>query len=274
MRRPWADALTRSALVASAFLLPSCECEGGPRQRLAEVPEIPYPEACRTEGGGEGELDLSRTLRSGPDMREPNVVERFELRRAGACRVIRVRQEWPLGTADVDVAYDADGLPLRVWKRTTLPDARSQVGHGDLRVFDVASEPVRLARRGPDGSREGETIRGARPRAVIGPGRGLLTAWIQRADLDVSERLRESVLDVRESLAVIRDVTLQRHPDQEVESLGRVRVYTIYGREPVFTDDDGVIVGDMFGLRDAARLEGPIPDPMPDPGPFDPHTTP
>lgn len=270
MRLHQADALTRLALVASAFFIPSCQCEGGPRQPLAEVPTIAYPEAC----AGEGELELERTLRSGPDMREPNVVERFELRRAGACRVLRVRQEWPLGTADVDVVYDADGLPLRVWKRTTMPDAQSPVGHRDLRVFDLTREPVELARRGPTGERRGETLRGARPRVVIAPGRGLLTAWIQRASLDVGERLRESALDVREPLAVIRDVTLQREPDQEVEGLGRVRVYTIYGREPVFTDANDVIVGDMFGLRDASRLEGPLPDPMPDPGPFDPTTSP
>ena len=74
---------------------------------------------------------------------------------------------------------------------------------------------------------------------------------------------------MREPLALIREVTLTRHPDQEVDGLGRVRVYTIYGREPVFADGDDVAVGDMMGLRDASTMEGPVPDPMPDPGPFD-----
>jgi hypothetical protein len=204
-------------------------------------------------------------------MRDPNVVERFEIRDHGACRTIQMSQEWPLGTSDVHVVFDREGLPLRVWRLTTLPDERGRDSHRDLRVYDLANAAeVLLARRGPNGLREGVAIRGPRPRAVIGPGRGLLTAWIQRTDLGVGERVRESVLDVREPLALVRDVTLERQPDREVGDLGRVRVYTIYGREPVYTDDEGVVVGDMFGLRRADAVPGPIPDPLPDPGPIDP----
>jgi hypothetical protein len=109
---------------------------------------------------------------------------------------------------------------------------------------------------------------------VIGPGRGLLSIWFQRARLDVGGRLREAVLDVREPLALVRDVTLMRLEDQHVEGLGRVRVYTIYGREPVFANDDDVVVGDMFGMRRASAVSGPLPDPLPDPGPIDPIGTP
>lgn len=250
--------------IASALVLSACECEGGPRRTLGEVPSIPYPVE------GEGEVRFERTLVSGPDMREQDVVERFEVRDAGEHTVVRVRQEWAFGTADLDVVYDDALLPLRVWRRTTMPDASGQIGHRDLRVYDLRGEEVRMARRGPAGEREGVAIRGARPRAVIGPGRGLLTAWIQRADLDVGEQLRESVLDVREPLAVIRDVTLKREDDRNVPGLGRVRVYTIYGREPVYADDDDVIVGDMFGLRPADVVGGELPDPLPDPGPLDP----
>jgi len=254
-------------VVASAFVVSGCGCEG-PRRELEAVPEIPYPV------DGDGELELTRVLRSGPVMRDREVVERFELRRAGDRRIIRVRQEWPLGTADLDVVYDAEGLPLRVWRRTTLPTASDPVGHRDLRVYDLTGDEVRVAHRAADGSTEGAAIRGTRPRAVIGPGRGVLTAWIQRADLEVGERLRESVLDVREPLAVIRDVTLKREAARDVEGLGTVRVYTIYGREPVFTDENDVVIGDLMGLMEASALEGPIPDPMPDPGPLDPRATP
>lgn len=254
-------------VVASAFVVSACECEG-PRRELAEVPEIPYPV------DGDGALELERVLRSGPVMRDREVVERFELRRAGDHRIVRVRQEWPLGTADLDVVYDADYLPVRVWRRTTMPTASGQIGHRDLRVYDLTGDEVRVAHRGPDGSTEGAVIRGARPRAVIGPGRGVLTAWIQRAQLDVGGRLRESVLDVREPLALVRDVTLQREAAREVDGLGVVRVYTIYGREPVFTDDDDVVIGDLMGLVEASAVDGPIPDPMPDPGPLDPRATP
>lgn len=253
------------ALAASAFVVSAGGCEER-RVRLDAVPEIPRPVE------GDGELELARTLRAGPDMRQPDVVERFELRRAGAHRLVRVRQEWPLGTADLEVVYDAEGLPVRVWRRTTIPTASDPVGHVDLRAYAIGGPDVLVAHRGPDGSREGLALRGARPRAVIGPGRGVLTAWIQRARLEVGGRLREPVLDVREPMAVIRDVTLKREAPREVEGLGRVRVYTIYGREPVFTDEDDVVIGDLMGLREVSALPGPVPDPMPDPGPFDPRT--
>lgn len=254
-------------VVASAFVVTACDCEG-PRRDLAEVPRIPYPV------DGDGELELERVLRSGPVMRDRDVVERFELRRAGAHRIVRVRQEWALGTADLDVVYDADGLPLRVWRRTTMPTASGGIGHRDLRVYDLTGDEVRVAHRAPDGSTRGQAIRGTRPRAVIGPGRGMLTAWIQRAHLEVGERRRESVLDVREPLAVVRDVTLKREAARDVDGLGIVRVYTIYGREPVFTDDDDVVVGDLMGLVEASAVDAPLPDPMPDPGPLDPRTHP
>lgn len=257
-------------LVALASLA-GCECEGGPRQGLAEVPELPVP-ACVE---GEPTSVDAHVLRAGPHMQQRDVVERFELRPyASGCRVIRVKQEWSLGTADLDVAFDAEGLPLRVWRRTTIPDASGPLGHLDLRVFDLSQTPVRLARRASNGDREGVALRGARPRAVIGPGRGLLTAWIQRADLAVGEQVREPVLDMREPVALIRDVTLRREVDRDVEDLGRVRVYTIYGREAVYTDDAGVIVGDLMGLRPADRVPGPLPDPLPDRGPIDPSELP
>ena len=248
----------------SAFLVfVGCEC--GQRHALDVVPSAPYPLE------DEGELELARVLRSGPTMPEQEVVERFELRRSGDHRIFRVQQEWPLATSDVEVIYDPEGMPIRIWRHTTMPNVDGQVGHDDLRVYDLrGSSEVLLARRGPDGTREGVAIRGpARPTVVIGPGRGLLTAWFQRARLDVGAHVREWAIDVREPLALVGEVTLTRHPDQEVEGLGRARVYTIYGREPVFADQEDVAIGDMMGLRDASTVDGPVPDPMPDPGPFD-----
>ena len=235
---------------------------------MSEVPEIPYVVE------EPGELELERTLRSGPDMLRRDVVEHFETRSAGAHQLALVRQESPSGTADVHVVYDAHGLPIRVWRRFTTPSSDDPVGRVDLRVYALGGDEVRLARLNPDGSREGAGIPGPRPRVVIGPGRGLLSVWIQRAHLEVGGRLRESALDVTEPLAVLRDVTLIRHEGREVEGLGLVRVYTIYGREPVFTDEDDVIVGDLLGLREASTVAGPLPDPMPDPGPFDPRILP
>jgi hypothetical protein len=203
-------------------------------------------------------------LRSGSTMREQRVVERYEIRRRGCAIVARVEQEWPLGTAQLDVVFDANGLPLRVLRRTTMPDRSGPLGHVDTRVLELRTEPVGVVHRASSGAVERYQLLGAQPRAVIGPGRGLLTVWLQRARLAVGGRLREWVLDVREPVPLLREVTLQRRADQQVEGLGSVRVYTIFGREPVFADEHDVVIGDMFGLRRADAVEGPVPDPMPD----------
>lgn len=254
-----------AGLVGAAVGLSACSSCEATRHELESVPEIPRPVR------GEGELEHEGVLRSGRDMRDQDVVERFEVRAAGGYRVVRTRQEWPLGTADVEVIFEPGGAPVRVWRRTTIPDASGPLGHLDVRIYDLASsdEGVLIARRGPTGERTGTLLRGPRPTAVITAGRGSLTAWIQRAALEVGEQSREPVLDVREPLALIREVTLKREADRDMDDLGRVRVYTIYGREPFFANDDDVVVGDMFGLRDASTISSPLPDPMPDPGPFD-----
>lgn len=264
-----ASARGRALLVVLALCAASCsKCEGS-RRPVASLPDLGYP-TCDGQPLPEGERVGGGLLRSGPTMREHDVVERFELRRRGCVTVARVEQEWPLGTADVDVVYDQDLRPLRVWKQTTMPDASGPLGHRDVRVYELRTTPIGLTRRTPTGELERFELRGARPEAVIGPGRGLLSIWLRRAHLDVGGRVRQPVLDVREPIAVIRDVTLERLPDQGVEGIGRVRVYTIYGSEPIFADEDDVVVGDMFGLRPADSLPGPTPDPMPDRGPIDP----
>lgn len=239
-------------------------CEGS-RVRVADHPPFAYP--CDGERGtliGEG------VLRSGPTMREQGVVERFAVRQKDCGLVVNMSQEWALGTADAEAVFSSEGVPLVVWKRTTMPTAKSRVGHVDTRRFDLRARPIRLWRRSPVGRLERYTLRGRRPQALIGPGRGLLSAWIRSAGLDEGERVRAPVFDVREPVEVVRDVTLARLKDRRVRGLGKVRVYTIFGREPVFTDQRGIVVGDMFGMRRATAVKGPVPDPMPDPGPMDP----
>lgn len=271
---PSASAKERGILIALACMLfPAfAGCEP-PRREVRSLPDLGYP-TCDGSPLPEGEVVASVVLRSGPTMREQEVVERFEIRERGCATVVRVSQEWPLGTADLDVVFDRDLSPLRIWKRTTMPNANGQVGHVDVSVFELRTDPVGLVHRGPARDLERFELRGPRPRAVIGPGRGLLTMLFRRAHLEEGGRVREHVIDVREPIAVIREVTLQRLADRDVEGLGRVRVYTIYGREPVFTDENDVVVGDLFGLRDARTVEGAIPDPMPDPGPIEPTSPP
>lgn len=255
-------------LLCACALASGCSgCEGS-RREVSSLPDLGYP-TCDGAPLPEGEVIASAVLRSGPVMREQNVVEELELRRRGCVLAARLHQEWPLGTSDVEVLYDEQLAPLRVYKRTTMPDASGPLGHRDLRLFELRTEPVGLTRRTPRGELERFELLGGRPRAVIAPGRGVLTVWLRRAGLPEGGRVRETVLDVREPIAVLREVTLERLEDREVEGLGRVRVYTIFGREPIFADEDDLVVGDMFGLRRADAVPGPIPDPMPDLPPLD-----
>ncbi len=213
-------------------------------------------------------------LRSGPFSVEQLVDERFTLRRRDCVRTLTVRQEWPLNASDVEVVYDSDGVPLRAWKRMTLPGVRAADGNADIRRYEMRTPEVTLTRR-VGGVRTYEVLRGARPTVVLGPGRGLLTAWIQRARLGVGGRIREVALDIREPLETVRPVTLRREADQYVSEYGRrLQVYTVYGRESVFTDDDGVVVGDVAGMRADAVLRSPPPPPLPHYGAPDPVGTP
>jgi hypothetical protein len=111
--------------------------------------------------------------------------------------------------------------------------------------------------------------------AVVGPGRGVITAWLKRAKLSVGGRDEELVLDFREMLETLEMAALVRGPDQYEPSMGRnVRVYTFYGRETVFADDDDVVIGDLAGMRPSDSLPTPEPEPLPDYGGPDPRGTP
>ena len=73
--------------------------------------------------------------------------------------------------------------------------------------------------------------------------------WLQRANLEIGGQVRALAIDVRESVEVVREVTLRRVEDRVEEGVGTWRVYTIYGREPIFADANNVVVGDMMGMR-------------------------
>lgn len=267
---------SRAAIFAATFAAmlaaPLAGCESCRKQLpLTTGEDLPYPDCGRGELP-DGEVVASGHLRSGPTMRDKEIVERFELRRRDCLYTMRVRQEWPLGVADVDVVWDEEGRPLRAWKRMTLPGVEDV---SDIRRYELRGERVVMKVRNEEGRVEWRELRGPRPIAVIGPGRGLLTMWIRSADLEVGEKARGPVLDFREPFERIRDVTLERKPDLHEPSLGRtVRVYTIYGREPVFTDDDGAVIGDMAGLRPHESLDTPEPPPAPMYGEPDPIGTP
>ncbi len=264
--------LTRALLTAFTLLV-----SAGCRRKhvsVATVQELPYP-SCSDGGTAEGEALAAGSLRAGPTANEPSVVERFELRRRDCLFVLTARQEWLRQSSDVEVVYDREMLPLRAWKRMTIPGVSRSDGNADIRRYELRGPEVTITRRVSGGPRTYEILRGERPSVVIGPGRGTLTPWIRRAHLQPGGAVREHVLDMRELLETLRPVTLRRDPDLYVPALGRtVRVYTVYGRESVFADETDAVIGDLAGMLPADRVSTPAPLPMPRYGEPDPVHTP
>jgi hypothetical protein len=250
---------------------------------VTSVEELPYP-ACSAEVGTPAPI-ASGHLRAGETARERDVVERFHVDR-DACGqyVYSGREEWHLMGADIEVVYDADMMPLRAWKRMTIPGVTRPDGDADIRRYELRTRNPSIKRRDKDGHITYELLKiggktappeGTRVVAVIGPGRGVLTMWLKHAHLAVGEKRRDLVLDFREMVETLSDVTLTREEDEFEPSIGRnVRVYTIYGREPVFADENDVVIGDLSGLRPSASVTAPEPPPIPTYGPPDPIDTP
>jgi hypothetical protein len=268
--------------LGSVVLLAGCRRRHVP---VEAIPELGYP-ACDDDGGSEakGAVVASGHIRSGPTSREPNVVERFELRRTSCGYTLRTRQEWPLTVSDVEVQYDAELAPRWAWKRMTLPGSPRPDGNADIRSYELRTGDVFIKRRDARGQVTMEQLlpggrmgvpTGARVGAIVSPGRGVITAWIKRAKLPVGGKSTELVLDFREMLESVEEATLVRNPDQYEPSFhGNVRVYTFYGRETVFANEDDVVIGDLAGMRPSDSLATPEPEPLPDYGGPDPAHTP
>ncbi|MCA9582767.1 MAG: hypothetical protein KC416_13300 [Myxococcales bacterium] len=262
---PWGVLL---ALGGILVLVPLGGCDRFlSRTRVDSVPDRPYPTCAGGDGNGpaDEEVTLHRAhMRSGPTMRDQDVVEYYEFVRRDCLTVVKTRQEWPLGTADVEVVYGQDGAPLRVWKRMTLPSMPDPGKSAEISRFDLRASPVELRVRTLEGERQSWHLKGKTPTAVVGPGRGILSAWIRRAALGVGDKTREVTLDFRGPTPEIEEVTLRRDPDRQVDDLGRtVRVYTVFGRESVFTDEEGWVLGDLAGLRPHDSLSTTPPKPIP-----------
>ncbi len=116
---------------------------------------------------------------------------------------------------------------------------------------------------------------GARVGAVIAPGRGIITAWLKRARLKVGDKTDDLVLDFRAPIESLEIASLERNEDRFEPSLGKkVRVYTFFGQETVFADDEDVVIGDLAGMRPSDSLSSPEPAPLPTFGGADPIHTP
>lgn len=277
-RAVWRSCALRDAfrlLGCLLLLLPLAACKRFQRKHLPvdQVTELGYP-TCDGKPPPAGELIASEHIRSGPVHPDKQVSERYALKRRGCLLAVEVRQEWPLGTSDVEVLYDPSRLPLRAWKRMTLPGIERAAERADIRRYELRTDPVSIKLRSMEGAIRFEQLLGGRPKVVIGPGRGLISMWIQRAKLRVGEKVRELALDMRGGLEKIEPVTLLREADMDHPDLGPVRVYTFYGRETVFVDERDMVVGDLMGMRADRVLHTPRPPALPIYGPPDPVGTP
>lgn len=262
----------RGAKRALSWALSLCVlagCPRLPRERVETLPERPYP-SCAPDDVQAVLDSVSRELRAGPVMRDDSVVEHYEYAARDCHVVFSMRQEWAMGATDIEVVFDRALSPLRVWRRATAPGPQPVALRTEYRRYDLRGERVEMLERTGDGSERRFLIGTGIPHVVLGAGRGLVTAWLRRSHLEVGGRVREPVLDIRETPERVRDVTLMRLPDRDDAVLGRVRVYTIYGREPIFADDTDAVVGDLMGLWPAERVTTPRPPPLTSDGPPNP----
>ncbi len=245
------------------------------RQPRERVPSLGYPSCPEGSRAAGEELLTTQHLRAGPTYPTPDVVERYRLVRRGCHHVLTVRQEWSRQIDDVEVVYDEDFLPLRAWKRMSVPGPGGRSPLVDTRRYEFRTMPVSMTVRNADGLRNFEFRRRERPVAVVGPGRGLVSAWIRRQALEPNQVVRGPVLDFRSLVEKLEEVALRREADRDERMLGgRVRVYTVYGRESVLTDDNGNVLGDLAGLRPSSVLQTPEPAAMNTETPPDPVHTP
>jgi hypothetical protein len=247
-------------------------------------PELGYP-ACLDGGADEtGTLVGEGHIRSGPLSNDKTVSERFELRKTSCGYTFRSRQEWPLDISDVEVRYDATMTPLWAWKRMTTAASQRLDGNADIRRYELRSGGVFIKKRDALGTITLEHLlpggrikvpEGARVGAVIGPGRGVMTVWLKRARLKVGQKTDDLVLDFRNMIEGVEIAALERNDDRFEPSVNKtVRVYTFYGSDTIFADDDDVVIGDLAGERPSDSIASPEPPAMPTFGGPDPVHTP
>ena len=244
---------------------------------IASAPELPYP-TCPAPGAAETpELIGERGMQSGPDETLGQIYDSYRLERRGCLYALSERRMWPLQIAKIEALYDENLRPVRLWRRYMDPRSNHPARDADIKAYDFRPLELTVKHRGGAGAVDFELLRGkkgARPVALIGQGRGLLTMWIRRAKLAVGAKVREPALDFR-GIEIIRDVTLRRDDDRYDEGLKRVvRVYSIYGRETVFADENDMVIGDLEGLVPDAVAPPTTPPALPPIDPPDPRTTP
>ena len=238
---------------------------------IASTTALPYP-VC--DGPAEPTQVLaSGILRSGPADTRMAIVETFRLEKRGCLFATVTRQEWPMQIADVEALYDASWKPLRVWRRHTSPISRRPDGSPDLKLFELRTPEVVITHKAEDAKVDHEILRfGSKPEVLIGPGRGAMTAWLWQAKLSPGQKTHATTLDFR-GVEKLERGALERRPDAFVENLGRVaRIYTYFGQETIYADENDVVIGDLAGLVPDAIAKSRRIAPMPRFEPIDPRS--
>lgn len=224
------------------------------RREVERVPDLEPPD-CGGELPAAGEVIAKRRLVAGEGTRSRLRRERFVLRRRGCLREVRVRLHWRVSRAELHAVYDADLRPLTVELRREWGAGEEDADRRVLtRTYELRTDPVTVTHRGAGRTIRHWELKGGRPAALVGPGRTLLSMWIRRSELGPGGKARSRVLDFRERFETIEHGTLERLGDRRRAELGGdVRVYRVYGRDTLFTDARGLVLGDLAGFRPAPR---------------------
>lgn len=226
-------------------------CEGClPRSEVAEVEVHPEP-ACDGQALGEGEVIAEGTLQNGPTMLE-DVTEHFVIRNHGCVNSIEVEQTWARQVTQVRALFDDSWNPI--WMHKVMWAPADEAATRNERIYEFRNEPATMTETAADGEVTHRYFRGGQPTRIVGPGRALFAAWVFADPIDVGETRRFTTLDTRELFESVDEVAMRRDPDLEPTVGDPSRVYTFFGRESVFTDEHGVVIGDLAGLRRSEEL--------------------
>ncbi len=237
--------------VASTLALVACQ----PKHiEVGEEPELDYPECASLDVDA---APPSGTLTTGAlqgteGMIEKGLVERYELRKMTCGHRYRGTLKWGGGHTEVELVYDPHWKPLRAWRRISQPGPRG-TEKVDVRRYELRTPEPRIRKVTMEGVLGFEHLRGKFPQVLVAPSRGSVVPWVRAARLEQGQKERMPALDLREPLEKMRDVTLKREADRYQPEFGQtVRVYTLYGREAYFFDEENRLLGDMAGMRPLA----------------------
>ena len=243
---PRARALGVSVLTACALV--ACQ----PKHiEVGEEPELDYPTCTSLDQDGSapsGTLTVG-ALQGTEGMIERGLVERYEIRKMSCGFRFRSAQRWGGGHTEVEMIYDPNWKPLRAWRRMSAPGPRN-TERLDVRRYELRTPEPRIRKVTTDGVLGFEHLRGKFPQVFVAPSRASIVVWVRKARLEAGQKERVPALDFREPLEKMRDVTLKREADRYQPEFGRnVRVYTLYGREAYFFDEENNLLGDLAGVR-------------------------